>query len=109
MDHHDLPGAAGPHPAAILERLGAPQSQADGIGLVAVQVEGMAAEARGEPLQAAAVWSNWMRSREAMHKRQDGWSILPDMEPMIYDQRTKTNGLSTPVTAIRFGSDASAS
>ena len=53
MDHHHLAGRAGPEVAAIVERLGAPQGQADGVGLVAVQVVGMAAEARGQPLQAA--------------------------------------------------------
>jgi hypothetical protein len=46
------PAAAGAQHAAIVEGLRAPQRQADGIGLVAVQVEGVAAEARDEALQA---------------------------------------------------------
>jgi len=53
VDHHDLPGGAGPQAAAVVERLRAPHGQADGIGLVAMQVVGMPAESRGEALQAA--------------------------------------------------------
>ena len=53
MDHHDLAGRAGAQVAAIVEGLRAPQGQADGVGLVAMQVVGMAAEARRQPLQAA--------------------------------------------------------
>ena len=51
MDHHDLAAAAGAQLPAIVERLGAPQGQPDGIGLVAVQVVGMAAEPRRQALQ----------------------------------------------------------
>ena len=51
MDHHDLPAAAGLQRAAIVEGLRAPQGQADGIGLVAMQVVGVAAESRGQALQ----------------------------------------------------------
>ena len=55
MDDHDLPGAAGAQFATIVEGLRAPQSEADGIGLMAVQIVGMAAKARAQALQ-ARVW-----------------------------------------------------
>ena len=48
MDDHDLPAAAGLQLAAIVEGLRAPQGESDGIGFVAVQIIGMAAEARGQ-------------------------------------------------------------
>ncbi len=51
MNDHDLPAAAGLQRAAIVERLRAPQGEADGIGLVAVQIVGMAAEPRRQALQ----------------------------------------------------------
>lgn len=52
MDHHDLAAAAGLQGAAIVEGLRAPQGEADAIGLVAMQVVGVAAEARRQPGQA---------------------------------------------------------
>ena len=54
MQHHDLAAAAGPQRAAIVEGLGAPQGQADAVGLVAMGVVGMAAEARRQALHARA-------------------------------------------------------
>ena len=51
MDDHDLPAATGLERAAVVEGLRAPQGEADGVGLVAVQVVGMAAEARGQARQ----------------------------------------------------------
>jgi hypothetical protein len=52
MDDHDLAAAAGLQGAAIVERLRAPQGEANGIGFVAMQVIGMAAEPRRQALQA---------------------------------------------------------
>jgi len=54
MQHHDLAGPAGAQRAAIVERLSAPQRDAHRISLVAVDVVGVAAEPRGQPLQAGA-------------------------------------------------------
>ena len=51
MNDHDLPAAAGLERAAIVEGLRAPQGEADGVGLVAVQIVGVAAESRCQARQ----------------------------------------------------------
>jgi hypothetical protein len=48
MNDHDLAAAAGLQRAALVEGLRTPQGQADGVGLVAMQIVGMAAEPRRE-------------------------------------------------------------
>ena len=89
MDHHDLAGAAGAQLAAIVEGLRAPQGQADRIGLVAVQVVGMAAEPRRQALQAGAgLLEADLVGEASCTNVQDGRPILPDMGRMIYETKT---------------------
>ena len=53
VDDHDLASPAGAQAATVMERLGAPDRQADCIGLVPVQIVGMTAETGAEALQAS--------------------------------------------------------
>jgi hypothetical protein len=53
MQDHDLAGAARPLCAPVVKDLHAAKRQSDGVGFVAMQVVGMPAKARVQPLQAA--------------------------------------------------------
>src|SRR3954447_579709 len=88
MDHHHLAGGAGLQAAAIVERLRTPDRQADGIGLVAVQVVGMAAEARRQPLQLVGSVEVDVVLRSHAQTFKTMKVILPDMGTMIYETKT---------------------
>lgn len=89
MKHHDLAGPAGPECSAIVERLRAEKGETHAIGLMSVQVVGMAAEPSQQSLQpfARRVEVNFVGVGQCTNV-QDEVAILPQYGGMIYDTKT---------------------